>query len=133
MVVPYLHQGRDLFEARERGSKTYSWASLLVANMLVETFWQTLIAALVFVAWYYPTGLSHNADAVLGAAERAGLVFILLWLFMLWASTLSQALAAAIRDSEVAMQIGILLYWFSLVFCGYVLFPKSSLSSPIIH
>ncbi|TGJ82175.1 hypothetical protein E0Z10_g6567 [Xylaria hypoxylon] len=126
MVVPYVHRGRDLFETRERDSRLYSWPSFLVATVVVEVFWQTLIGASVFAAWYYPTGLSHNADAVLGTAERGALTYVLLWLFMLWACTLSQALAAGIQDSEVAMQIGILLYWLSLVFCG-VLVPPSQL------
>lgn len=118
-AVPTIHQGRELFKAREGNSKTYSWVSFLVSYIAVEVFWQTLIGAVVFAAWYYPTGLSRNGDSSnLGTAERGALTFVLVWLFMLWASTLSQALAVGIQEPEVAMQIGILLYWMALVFCG---------------
>ncbi|KAJ3572602.1 hypothetical protein NPX13_g4994 [Xylaria arbuscula] len=124
MAVLYFHRGRKLFETRERDSKTYSWVSFLVANILVEICWQTLISAVAFSAWYYPTGLSRNGDAVYGTAEREALTYVLLWLFILWTSTLSQALAAGIKNSEVAVQIGILLYWLSLVFCGVLVTPS---------
>ncbi|KAI1385114.1 ABC-2 type transporter-domain-containing protein [Hypoxylon trugodes] len=126
MVIPYFHRGIELFEVRERHSRTYSWSILLIANILVEVFWQTLISILTFASWYYPTGLSRNGEPIYGTADRGALTFILLWLFMLWASTLSQALAAGIKDSEIAMQIGILLYWLALVFCG-VLMPPAQL------
>ncbi|KAI0160533.1 ABC-2 type transporter-domain-containing protein [Xylariaceae sp. FL1272] len=124
MVVPYLHRATQLFESRERDSRTYSWGALLIANILVEVFWQTLFSAVAFAAWYYPAGLYHNGDTILAASQRGALTYVLLWLFILWASTLSQALGAAIRETEVAMQIGILLYWLSLVFCGVLVQPS---------
>lgn len=123
-VVPYMHRGIGLFTARERGSRMYSWVSFLCANVFVEVCWQTLLGALVYASWYYPTGLQRNGDANIGTTERGGLTFVCIWLFLLWASTLSQALAAGIQNAELVTVVGTFLYWISLVNCGYV-FPFS--------
>jgi ATP-binding cassette, subfamily G (WHITE), member 2, PDR len=112
--------GRDLFEARERGSKYYSWIIFVAANVIVEVVWLTFISVTIFICWYYPTGMWRNGDASFGAAERGALIFLLVWFFTLWASTLSQVFAAGIEQPESAMQFTTLCIWFSLLFCGYV-------------
>lgn len=63
--------------------------------------------------------MQRNGSADFATAERGGLVFLLIWLFCLWASTLSQAFAAGISGPETAIQIATLCFWLSLVFCGY--------------
>lgn len=117
-VIPRLIDGRDLFEARERRSKTYSWTVFLASNIVVEVLWQTLAAVLVFVAWYYPTGLWRNGDPTLGTESRGALSFMSIWLFCIWIITFSQAVGAGIQHSESAIQLASLVFWFSLVFCG---------------
>lgn len=120
LVIPRLEDGLQLFESRERDSGLYSWIVLITSNIIIEMFWQTLISVLVFVCWYYPTGLQHNGDAVLGTAERGGLVFVLIWLFNLWGCTLSQAFAVGIRRTATAEQMATLCFWLTVVFCGFV-------------
>jgi len=117
-VIPRLSSGRSLFEARERRSKTYSWVVLLSAHILVEIFWQTVAAVLIFICWWYPTGLWRNHDSDLGASERSGLAFGMIWLFNLWISTFSQMVGVGMDHDETAVQISTLFFWFSLVFCG---------------
>lgn len=117
-VIPRLANGRSLFEARERRSKSYSWVVFIGSNILVEIVWQTIAAVLVFVAWYYPTGLWRNGDIVFGITERGALSFMIIWLYCLWISTFSQAMAAGLDHAESAVQFATLLFWFSLVFCG---------------
>ncbi|KAL7621630.1 Multidrug resistance protein [Parahypoxylon ruwenzoriense] len=124
-VIPRLADGRALFEARERRNKSYSWVVFVASNVLIELFWQTLASVLVFAIWYYPTGTFRNGDAEFGRAERGGLTFILVWLFCLWTSTLSQALAAGIEHPETAVQISTLFFWLSLVFCGILVAPDA--------
>ncbi|KAI5861019.1 ABC drug exporter AbcA [Durotheca rogersii] len=126
LVVTRTAYGREIFEARECHSKSYSWTVFVASNLLVEFFWQTLIALPMFVAWYYPTGLYRNGDAAFGTAERGGLTFTLVWMFLLWSTTLCQALAVAMPRPELAVQLAMLLYWLSLVFCG-VLVPLAEL------
>lgn len=123
-VIPRLVEGRDLFEARERRSKSYSWTVFLTANMLVEFVWQTLAAVLVFITWYYPTGLWRNGDPSFGTADRGALTFMTIWFFCLWIITISQAVGAGIQHAESAIQLSMLLFWFSLVFCGVMVSPN---------
>jgi ATP-binding cassette subfamily G (WHITE) protein 2 (PDR) len=122
-VIPRLSAGRALFEARERRSKTYSWMVLLAAHIIAELFWQTVAALLIFVCWWYPTGLWRNHDASLGSSERSGLAFGMIWLFNLWISTFSQAVGVGMSHDETAVQISTLFFWLSLVFCGVLVAP----------
>ena len=117
-MIPRFIDGRSLFEARERRSRSYSWTVFITANVVVELFWQTIASGLVFVTWYYPTGLWKYHDPSFPAAERGGLAFGVIWLFCLWISTFSQAVAAGIDYAETAVQIATLFFWLSLVFCG---------------
>jgi ABC-type multidrug transport system permease subunit len=41
-TMPMFISQRTLYEARERPSKAYSWQSFLVANILVETIWNSV-------------------------------------------------------------------------------------------
>jgi ATP-binding cassette, subfamily G (WHITE), member 2, PDR len=118
LVIPQFIHGRSLFEARERHTRSYSWFVFVASNILVELIWQTVFAAPIFIVWYYPLGLYRYGDDEFTTAERGGLMFVLIWLFNLWASTLSQVFAASIEHSEVAMQLAILVYWLALLFCG---------------
>lgn len=94
---------------------------MVSAYITVELFWQTVAALLIFVTWWYPTGLWKNHDPSFGKSERSGLAFGVIWLFNLWISTFSQAVGAGVDHDETAVQIATLFFWLSLVFCGYVL------------
>lgn len=117
-VIPRLTNARELFESREQPSKAYSWLIFLLSTILVEVAWQTISSVLIFVCWYYPTGLWRNSDATFSASERGALVFVMIWLFGLWITTFSQLVAVGIEHAETAVQIATLFFWLSLVFCG---------------
>lgn len=70
----------------------------------------------MFASWYYPLGLYRNADSPYETTERGALVFILIWLFNLWANTLSQAFGVGIEHAETVVQSATLFFWLSLVF-----------------
>lgn len=125
-IIPRLTSERGLFEARERRSKSYSWVVFVSANIIVELFWQTLTSILVFAAWYFPTGLWRNGDPEFTATARGGLTFTILWLFCMFISTFSQAVAIGMEFAETAVQIATLFFYLCLIFCGYVIFllPK---------
>lgn len=61
-ILPNFCTQRSLYEVRERPSKTYSWQSFMTANILVEIPWNTLMAVIIFICWYYPIGLYRNAE-----------------------------------------------------------------------
>jgi ATP-binding cassette, subfamily G (WHITE), member 2, PDR len=117
-IIPRLMEERGLYEARERKSKSYSWVVFISANIIVELFWQTLTSILVFVAWYFPTGLWRNGDSEFTAVSRGGLTFTTLWLFCMFISTFSQAIAVGIEIAETAVQIATLFFYLCLIFCG---------------
>ncbi|KAK8085188.1 ABC multidrug transporter [Apiospora hydei] len=122
-VIPRLMEARALYESREGRSKSYSWTVLLASNILAEIVWQTLTSVPVFIVWFYPTGLWRSADPTFGSSERAGLAFMIIWMYGLWIVTFSQAMAAGIEHEESAVQAATLLFWFSLVFCGVMVSP----------
>ncbi|KAI9158139.1 ABC multidrug transporter A-2 [Paramyrothecium foliicola] len=122
-IIPQFIQSRRIFEARESRSRTYSWAVFVTSHIVVELLWQTMAAVLIFIAWYYPTGIWRNGDAEFGTEERGALSFIIILLYCLWISTFSQAVAAGIEQEESAVQAATLIFWFSLVFCGVVVPP----------
>ncbi|KAI1467619.1 P-loop containing nucleoside triphosphate hydrolase protein [Daldinia caldariorum] len=125
-VIPRLMEGRALFEGRERRSKTYHWTVFLASNVVVEFTWQLLATAFIFAIWYYPTGLQRTGEGgvAFGVASRGALSFVIILFFCLWTITFSQALASVIELEESAVQVATLLFYFSLVFCGVLVFPK---------
>jgi ATP-binding cassette subfamily G (WHITE) protein 2 (PDR) len=82
---------------------------MLAAHITVELFWQTIVAILIFVTWWYPTGLWKNTNTNFGATKRGGLAFGALWLFKLWIATFSQLVAVGIDHEETAVQIATIL------------------------
>ncbi|KAE8362635.1 P-loop containing nucleoside triphosphate hydrolase protein [Aspergillus caelatus] len=126
-IIPRFIDNRAQFEAREQQSKTYNWVVFVGANVIVELVWQSLTSVLVFVAWYYPTGFWRNGlnDSSFTMDQRATLMFLLIWVFFLFSSTLSQAIAAGINDSLTAVNIANLLFTLCLLFCGILVQPDA--------
>lgn len=52
-IQPQFVIQRSLYEARERPSKTFSWQTFMLSNILVELPWNTLVAVVLFFCWYY--------------------------------------------------------------------------------
>ena len=118
--MPRFLQSRDLYEIRERPSRTYSWVVFILANIIAELPWQTLLAFFQFVTWYYPIGMYRNALAADELSQRGGFMFLIIWSFMVFSSTFSQALATVMPDAATGVNISASLYTLSLLFCGYV-------------
>lgn len=118
-TMPHFVIQRSVFEARERASRTYSWCVFILSNIIVELPWTFVSAVLMFVTWYYPIGMNENAGPG-ESAERSGLVFLLLWAFMLFTTTFTHMVIVAINSAELGALTGLTLYTSCLVFCGYV-------------
>jgi ABC-type multidrug transport system permease subunit len=126
-ILPHFATQRTLYEARECPSKTYSWKVFILSNILVEIPWNSLMAVLIFLAWYYPIGLRQNAVEADKVAERGALMFLFILAFLIFAGTFSDMCVAAVDTAEAAGNIANLLFPRTLIFCGYV---KSPLSLP---
>ena len=79
--MPRFVTQRSLYEVRERPSKAYSWAAFLIANIVVEIPWQTLLGILVYASYYFPVFGRHQAS------ERQGLILLFCIQFFIFAST----------------------------------------------
>ena len=120
-IMPNFVTQRSLYEVRERPSKTYGWKVFIFSQIIVELPWNSLMAVIAFVSWYYPIGLWRNAVNAIGGSqlqERSGLMFLYIWLFMMYISTFTDALIAGIDTAETASNIGNLMFSLCLIFCG---------------
>lgn len=124
-MMPHFVTQRSLYEVRERPSKTYSWKAFMAANIIVELPWQTLMAVLTFICWYYPIGLYRNAQPTDAVTERGGLMFLFIWAFYLWTSTFAHAIIAGVETAEAGGNLANLLFSLCLIFCGVLAAPDT--------
>lgn len=122
--MPQFVTQRALYEVRERPSNAYSWKAFMISNIVVELPWNTLMAAIIFFCWYYPIGLYRNAEPTGEVTERGGLMFLFVWVFLLFTSTFTHMVIAAIETAETAGNIANLLFSLTLVFCGVLASPS---------
>lgn len=124
-IMPNFVTQRSLYEARERPSKAYSWQAFMTANIIVELPWNTLMAVLIFFCWYYPIGLYDNAKPTDTVTERGGLMFLLIWTFLLFTSTFAHMVIAGIELAETGGNIATMLFSLCLIFCGVLSTPDA--------
>ncbi|KAF1982045.1 hypothetical protein K402DRAFT_341217 [Aulographum hederae CBS 113979] len=124
-IMPHYVTQRTLYEARESPSKTYPWKVFVLSNMLVEIPWNSLSAFIIFVSWYYPIGLRHNAVEAGQGAEREALMFLYILAFLNFAGTFTNMIMAAIDSVEAGGNLTNLLHSLSLIFCGVLATPAA--------
>ncbi|KAF8459891.1 putative ABC transporter [Kalaharituber pfeilii] len=122
-MMPHFVTQRSLYEVRERPSKTYSWKAFMIANITVELPWQTLMAVLTYVSWYYPIGLHKNAEPTDAVTERGALMFLFIWAFYIWSSTFTHMIIAGVETAETGGNIAQLMFSLCLIFCGVLAGP----------
>ena len=116
--MPQFLENRAIYELHERPSRTYSWVVFILSNVIAEIPWQTILAVIQFVTWYYPLGMYQNALVTDSLAERGGLMFLIIWSYMTFSSTFSQMVVSIMPDAATGINISALLYSLSLIFCG---------------
>jgi ABC-type multidrug transport system permease subunit len=117
-TMPNFILQRDLYEVRESPSKTYSWAAFILAQVTVELPWNSLAAVITFFPFYYLIGMDQNAVPTHAVTERGGLMFLLLWAFLMHCSTFTTMIVAAAATAEIGAILALLLFTFCLIFCG---------------
>ncbi|MCJ1270047.1 hypothetical protein MMC22_009941 [Lobaria immixta] len=125
LVMPQFLENRALYEVHERPSRTYSWAVFIISNIIAELPWQTVLAILQFVTWYYPVGMYKNAISTDQVVQRGGLMFLILWSYMIFSSTYSQMIVTIMPDAATGINVSALLYSLSLIFCGVLVSPSA--------
>lgn len=97
----------------------------MMSNIIVELPWNTLMAVLIFFTWYYPIGMYRNAIPDGQVHERGALMFLLVWAFLMFASTFTHMMIAGIETAETAGNIATLLFSLTLIFCGVLAGPST--------
>nr|AET72446.1 ATP-binding cassette transporter ifT1 [Cordyceps fumosorosea] len=124
--MPQFVIQRSLYEVRERPSKVYSWKVFMLAQIIVELPWNSLMAVIMYFAWYYPVGLYRNAEPTGDVTERGALMFLYLLMFLLFTGTFSTFIIAGFETAEAGGNIANLMFTLCLIFCG-VLANENSL------
>lgn len=110
--MPRFVTQRALYEVRERPSKAYSWKAFMIANIVVELPYQTLLGVVVWACWYYPVFGANQSGA------RQGLILLFLIQFFVFASTFAHMVIAALPDAQTAGNIATLMFSMALTFNG---------------
>ncbi|CAH2353807.1 pleiotropic ABC efflux transporter of multiple drugs [[Candida] railenensis] len=121
LVQQYLPQfvtQRDLYEVRERPSKTFSWQTFIAAQITVEIPWQIFAGTLSFFCWYYPIGLYRNGKLTHDVHERGALMWLTAVIFYVYASTMGQLCISFNELADNAANLSSLLFTMCLIFCG---------------
>lgn len=124
--LPNFVSQRDLYEVRERPSKTFSWIAFITAQISAEFPWQLGIGTVSYFCWYYPIGLYNNAIPTHAVHERGALMWFIIVLFFFFTSTMSQLCISFHELADNAANMCSLLFTMCLIFCG-VLAPEPKL------
>ncbi|KAL3474110.1 ATP-binding cassette transporter [Aspergillus californicus] len=122
-TMPNFILQRDLYEARECPSKIYSWLAFMLANIIVEIPWNSLVAVIIYLPFYYLIGMEKNAEVTDSVTERSWLMILLIWSFMVHCATFTSMVVASAATAEVGAIIALLLYCMCLIFCGVMVTP----------
>jgi ABC-2 type transporter len=91
--------------------------------LLVGTF--ILSKNLVDPCRYYPIGLFRNAIPDGQVTERGGLMFLLIWGFMIFTSTFTDMIIAGVESAETGGNIAQLMFSLTLIFNGVLAGPSA--------
>jgi ATP-binding cassette subfamily G (WHITE) protein 2 (PDR) len=117
-LLPYFVKQRDLYETRERPSKTFSWFAFMAAQITVEIPWNALNGTIGFFTFYYPVGFYHNAQPTDKVNARGAYAWIASIAFFIYAGTLGHLVIAPLELAESAGNLATLMFALTLGFCG---------------
>lgn len=110
-LQPLFIARRDIFEAREKKSKMYSWTAFVTGLILSEIPYLFLCGILYFFCWYFTVGFPL-------IPARAGAVLFVVLVYELLYTGLGQFVAAYAPNEVFAALVNPLLVSFLVSFCG---------------
>ncbi|KAI8391921.1 Pleiotropic ABC efflux transporter of multiple drugs [Nakaseomyces glabratus] len=122
--LPSFVQQRDLYEARERPSRTFSWKAFIVSQILVEIPWNILAGTVAFVIYYYAIGFYSNASVAHQLHERGALFWLFSCAFYVYIGSLALFCISFNQVAEAAANMASLMFTLSLSFCGVLVTPN---------
>jgi ABC-type multidrug transport system permease subunit len=107
----FLHNS-DIFEAREKKSKIYSWLAFVTPQLEAEIPYPICCGTLYFACWYFTAGLPVKASI-------SGQAFFLMILYELLYTAIGQAIAAISPNDFFASLLNpVIISAFLLNFAG---------------
>ncbi|KAG2419095.1 hypothetical protein HFD88_002199 [Aspergillus terreus] len=119
-MQPFFLHNRDIFETREKKSKTYHWIAFIGAQAVSEIPYLIICATLYFLCWYYTAGFPNDSSV-------AGQVYLQMIFYEFLYTSIGQAIAAYAPNEYFAAIMNPVLIGAGLVsFCGVVV-PYSAM------
>ncbi|KAK6455944.1 multidrug resistance protein [Scheffersomyces xylosifermentans] len=125
-LLPYFVSEREVYEAKEAPSRTFSWVAFIGGQITSEIPYQVVVGTLSFFSWYYPVGLYANAVESHAVHERGALMWLLMTFFFIFSSTFGQLCISFNDLEENAANLSFVCFTLCMLFCG-VLVTKDSL------
>lgn len=120
---PLFLRNRDIFESREKKSKTYHWLAFITAQVFSEIPVLIVCATLFFACWYFTSGFPVQASI-------SGQVYLQMILYEFLYTSLGQAIAAYSPNAYfAALANPIVIGAFLINFCGVVVSSHSFMSN----
>ncbi|KAG5953521.1 hypothetical protein E4U53_005296 [Claviceps sorghi] len=116
----FIHR-RNIFEAREKKSKMYSWVAFVTGLIVSEIPYLIICAIVYFFCWYYTVGFPSSSD-------RAGATFFVVLMYEFLYTGIGQFVAAYAPNEVFASLVNPLLLGVLISFCG-VLVPYSQIQA----
>lgn len=120
-LQPLFIERRDIFEAREKKSKMYSWPAFVTGLIVSEFPYLCICAVLYYVCWYYTVGFPANSAS-------AGATFFVMLMYEFIYTGIGQFVAAYAPNAVFASLANPLLIGTLISFCG-VLVPYTQITA----
>lgn len=118
-LQPLFIERRDIYEAREKKSKMYSWKAFVTGLIVSELPYLCICAVLYFVCWYYTVGFPSDSN-------KAGATFFVMLMYEFVYTGIGQFIAAYAPNAVFASLANPLLIGILVSFCG-VLVPYAQI------
>ncbi|KAJ5691769.1 hypothetical protein N7462_001192 [Penicillium macrosclerotiorum] len=113
-MQPFFLQNRDIFETREKKSKTYHWIAFIGAQTVTEIPYLIICATLYFLCFYYTAGLQTQSSV-------SGHFYLQMIFYEFLYTSIGQAIAAYAPNEYFAAVMNPVLIGAGLIsFCGVV-------------
>lgn len=123
--LPNFVQQRDLYEARERPSRTFSWKAFIVSQIITEIPWNILTGTIAFFIYYYPIGFYSNASYADQLHERGALFWLFSVAFFVYVGSMGLLSVSFNEVAANAANLASLAFTMSLSFCGVMATPEA--------
>ncbi|KAH9200926.1 ABC-2 type transporter-domain-containing protein [Zygosaccharomyces rouxii] len=117
---------QNLYEARERPSRTFSWFAFIVSQIIVELPWNFIAGTVAFFCYYYPIGFYRNAS-------EGALFWLWSTAYYVWIGSTGILANSFIEYDVTAANLATLCYTLALSFCGVMTQPNQMPLSPLTY